>query len=345
MRPPRATAIVVTYNSAAHIDNCLRHLLEAGLTVRVVDNASSDNTNALVAAGFPKVALISNPFNAGFAAAVNQALAETDTDIVLLVNPDCIVSPTTVHALICTLRSDAGVGITGPRLTSPDGRHAVSAHPFESWFVILASRFGGGLLPLSLRRLLCGGRRRAAYDASLEPGPPLAVDWVSGACMAVRTSVLRDVGGLDEGYFMYYEDEELCLQTWRRGLRVLYVPAVAATHVGGASSHDPSWLWPHLYRSLLRFFARHRSGSYQVVRGIVLVRAVLGVVLAVARRPGREMLANPRARAWTHVARIAFSATPLTLTAASHGNGALTCTSSSRPSANAPSTGSASSRR
>lgn len=327
MNPLHATAIVVTYNSAPHIVDCLGILIDAGLTVRVVDNDSSDGTTALVAARFPEATLTCNSVNAGYAAGVNQALAATDTDVVLLVNPDCVVPAATVQGLVCTLRGDPRVAVAGPQLVAPDGSSAISAHPFESWITVLASRFGGSLLPVPLRRLLCGSRRRNTYDACRRPGMPLAVDWVSGACMAVRTAFLRDIGGLDEGYFMYYEDEELCLQAWNHGSRVLFIPAVRATHVGGASCSDPAWIWPHLYRSLLRFFALNRHGSYPVVRAIVLTRAALGTALAVARRPGKGIRANPRAHGWARVARTALTATPLTLTAVPHGKGVPTCTS------------------
>ncbi|MDJ0341176.1 glycosyltransferase family 2 protein [Streptomyces sp. H10-C2] len=322
-----ATAIVVTYNSTTHISSCLGALIDAGLAVRVVDNASSDGTAAFVAARFPEVPVISNSANVGYAAAINQALAATDTDIVLLVNPDCMVPAATARGLVHTIRSGPQVGVAGPRLVDPDGNIAISAHPFESWITVLASRFGGGLLPVPLRRLFCGTRRRSTYDACRQPGLPIAVDWLSGACMAVRTALLRQIGGLDEGYFMYYEDEELCLQVWRQGAQVLYVPAVKAIHVGGASCDDPSWIWPHLYRSLLRFFARHRPRSYPVVRATILLRAVLGVALAVARQPRAGVRANPRVRAWAQVVQIARTATPIARTTAPTLTGVPTCTS------------------
>ncbi|GAA1880469.1 glycosyltransferase family 2 protein [Streptantibioticus ferralitis] len=309
MNGPEATAIVVTYNSSAHIIACLTALRQADAAVQVVDNASCDNTADLVAAHFPEVALRINTANVGFAAAVNQALAGVRTDVVILVNPDCVLPAATAHALLCTVRAQPHVGVAGPRIVGPDGRTAISAHPFETWFSVLASRFGGSLLPTKLRWLLCGGQRRRVYDACLEPGHPTAVDWVSGACLAARTSLLRQLGGLDEGYFMFYEDEELCLQAWRQGAHVVYVPAVTATHVGGAStSDDPSRVWPHLYSSMLRFFARHRRRSYPLVRAIVLLRAVIGIGCAFARLPAHRTTALARVRAWSRVLRLAATA-------------------------------------
>lgn len=310
MNQPPATAVIVTHNSAGEIARAVRPLHRAGLAVRVVDNASDDNTVALLRRDFPTVKLIENKSNVGFARAVNQGLSGVTSDIVLLVNPDCVVPDGTSRELIHYLRQRPEVGIAGPRLVDGTGRVAISAHPFESLTSVLASRFGGSLIPVPVRRMLGGRRRRRAYDACRRPSEPVSVDWLSGACLAVRTSVLRGIGGLDEGYFLYYEDEELCLQAWRRGARVVYLPGVQATHVGGASSADPSWIWPHLYRSMLLFFARHRRSSFTAVRTAVLLRALLGIGLGGIRLTVAPRAGAARIRAWSGVTRIALTATP-----------------------------------
>lgn len=313
------TAIVVTYNSADHIAACLTALRRSGVAVHVVDNASVDGTARLVAQRFADVRLTANTHNVGFAAAVNQALAQVSTDVVLLVNPDCVLQDGAANALVSVVRGNADVGIVGPHLTAPDGSPQFSIHPFESWRSVIASRFGGRLLPVGLRRLLSGQRRRDAYDACRASGPyapraPQSVDWLSGACMAIRTSLLTRLGGLDAGYFMYYEDEDLCLRAWRGGARVLYHPTARAVHVGGASSSsDPLVTWPHLYQSMLRFFALHRRRSYPVVRATVLLRAFVGIALALLRMPRRRAEGVARARAWRKVAGIALAADPRTI--------------------------------
>ncbi|MFI6762308.1 glycosyltransferase family 2 protein [Micromonospora sp. NPDC050417] len=303
------TGIVVTHNSGAQIQATLLALRRSGIHVRVVDNASGDDTVSVVADSFPDVELIENRVNVGFAAAVNQALRGVSTDVVLLVNPDCVLPPATAVELVRVLRSRPRAGIAGPRLLDAQGRVAISAHPFESLTSVLASRFGGNLAPVTLRRLLSGSRRRQAYDACREPGGPVTVDWLSGACLAVRTDLLRAIGGMDEGYFLYYEDEELCLQAWQHGAEVVYVPAVEAVHIGGASSNDPTRTWPHLYRSMLRFFARHRQASLPAVRVAVLLRAFVGIGLAGVRLPVQPRAGAARARAWTRISRIALTST------------------------------------
>jgi N-acetylglucosaminyl-diphospho-decaprenol L-rhamnosyltransferase len=304
------TGIIVTHNSEPHIRAALASLRQAGVRVRVVDNASTDATISVIGTVFPEVELIENRVNVGFATAVNQALNGVDTDVVLLVNPDCVLPAATARELVRVLRSRPEVGIAGPRLLDAAGRVAISAHPFESLTSVLASRFGGSLAPVALRRMLCGSRRRRAYDACREPGEPLTVDWLSGACLAVRTRLLASIGGLDEGYFLYYEDEELCLQAWRRGAEVVYVPTVEAVHAGGGSGDDPSRIWPHLYRSMLLFFAQHRRSTLTAVRAAVLLRAFVGIGLAGVRLPVQPRLGAARARAWSDVSRIALTTTP-----------------------------------
>lgn len=307
----KSAAIVVTYNSEKEVDACLAALRQAGVRTWVVDNASCDETVRHIAQAFPETRLIANADNRGFARAVNQALVEIEEEVVLLVNPDCVVSSGAVNSLVERMAEDPQVGVLGPRVTNAEGQVTVSAHPFENAATVLASRFGGALIPASVKRILSAGKRRRSYAACLG-GSGHTVDWVSGACLAVRADLFREVGGLDAGYFMYYEDEELCLQVHRLGARVVYLPTVEVMHLGGGSTTDPALAWPHLYRSMLRFHARHRQRTYQLVRATILVRAILGIGLglprdAVARARGRS---GRRCLAWWRIARVVLDGTP-----------------------------------
>jgi GT2 family glycosyltransferase len=305
-----AMAIVVTHNSAGQISESLTALDRSGASVRVVDNASTDRTVSLVRRDHPGVWLESNTTNLGFARAVNQALRGTSADVVLFVNPDCVALAETVQGMVSHLRAHPEVGIAGPRLVNAKGETAISAHPFETVASVVASRFGGSLLPLAVRRQLGGRDRRRAVDACLEAATattgPVPVDWLSGACLAVRGELLRELGGLDERYFLYYEDEELCLQVRRRGYEVVLLPRLQASHIGGASS-QPGTTWPHLYRSMLIFFGSHHRSSYQLLRMVVLLRAMVGLVLAQSRRILRRSSAELRFRAWREIAAIALA--------------------------------------
>jgi N-acetylglucosaminyl-diphospho-decaprenol L-rhamnosyltransferase len=288
-----ADAIVVTYHSAASIGACLNALLEGDLHVMLVDNAG---TAQMVRDRYPRVELIANEENVGFSRAVNQGLARSKSDVVLLVNPDCVVPPATAAALVKYLREHDDVAIVGPRLRGADGGISISAHPiatFGSTIANRARRFFPFLTPLFARN-----PRFDSYNTCLHATEPTEVEMMIAACIAVRGDFLRDdLGGLDEGYFMYCEDMELCLQAWQRGRRVVYLPTVEAVHTGGGSSGDRSHVWPLHTRSTLRFHAKHRPRTFQLMRLALLGRAVVG-------------LADPRGhrrRAWAGVARVVLT--------------------------------------
>ena len=287
-----ADAIVVTYNSAGSIAACLEALLKAGLHVVVVDNAG---TADVVRRLFPQVDLIANDDNVGFARAVNQGLARCGDDVVMLVNPDSVIPALTAGALVAYLHEHNDVAIVGPRLREADGTINISAYPVASVSTMLlnrARRFFPFLTPLLAR-----GKRFKSYDACLHATEATEVDMVCAACVAIRRDLLAELGGLDEGYFMYYEDVELCLQAWQRGRKVIYLPTVEAFHEGGGSSGDRSHVWPLNTRSALRFHAKHRPRTLQLLRLALLGRAVIG-------------LADPRGhrrRAWKNVAWVVLT--------------------------------------
>jgi GT2 family glycosyltransferase/O-antigen ligase len=293
-------AVVVTYQSRDGIEECLSALTESVERIVVVDNASSDGTAAFVRHRFPGVEVIANPDNVGFAKAVNQGVAGAEQDTVMIVNPDCVLASGTARVMRDHLRAHPDVGIVAPRLLDSSGSPVVSVHRFETLLSVLASRFGGSLLSPRLRLALSRGTAGATQLAGDGGEGPVLVDWASGACLAVRGELLERLGGLDDGYFMYYEDEELCLQAHREGAQVAYLPAVNARHVGGASSSDPAAVWPVLYTSMLRFFTRHRPRSVPALRAALVLRACIGVALATKRRRRRAALA------WWNIARVAL---------------------------------------
>lgn len=294
-------AIVVTYHSGRSIVACLKSLIDARLHVVVVDNGG---TADLVSDHFPHLELIANDKNRGFAAAVNQGLERCREDAVLLVNPDCVVPQTTSSALLEFLRAHDDVGVVGPRLRESDGTIQISAHPRPGVLTLLANR-ARRLLPDRFTGLLARHRQWSAYHACLYGTEPTDVDWLTGACLALRTDTFRDLGGLDEGYFMYYEDLHLCLQMWERGHRVVYLPNVEAVHEEGGSSADRSFVWPVHTHSTLRFYALHRPYSFALVRVILLIRALTGLAFGVAQ--DRRDPSGKRVRAWRSVVRVALA--------------------------------------
>jgi N-acetylglucosaminyl-diphospho-decaprenol L-rhamnosyltransferase len=311
------SAVVVSYRSGERLLRSLPPLLEAGAETLVVDNDSGDASASLVKDRFGSVTLIENSTNEGFAAANNRALKHLSGEVVLLVNPDCEVAPGAAHELVSYLREHPDVGIVAPRIEDVHGQLVPSAHRFESAASVLFLLIGGRtLLAPATKRLLArllpaGSAGRRSFEANFETVTSQTVDWVSGACLAVRVGLLRSLGGLDEGYFLYMEDEDLCRRVWQHGWKVVYLPTARARHEGGASSGDPTLVWPAFYQSLLRFQALTQPRTYPLVRCAVLLRALAGIALGAARDGVYVVRRRPRqhrAVAWARIVAIAACA-------------------------------------
>jgi N-acetylglucosaminyl-diphospho-decaprenol L-rhamnosyltransferase len=254
----RASIVIVTYNSAQDIDGCLSAcaLSDAGLSaeVIVVDNASGDNTCAIVAR-HPGVQLIQNDTNKGFAAAVNHGIASSSSDFVLVLNPDVAVTREAVSALMETLELREEYAAVGCRMVYPNGRPQLSARPFPTVTTFLKR----ALLTNNLVNRLY---RPYEFDEqwSLAPDDSSAVkvvDYIIGGCMMIRRSAYTAIGPLDEKYFLYYEDTDWCYRAHLKGWKIGYLPRPSIIHDYKRSSSKVSFTnpltWVHL-TSACRFF-------------------------------------------------------------------------------------------
>ncbi|HWE37748.1 MAG TPA: glycosyltransferase family 2 protein [Isosphaeraceae bacterium] len=263
--------VIVNYRSAALTIDCLRSLEPqvgpAGARVVVVEGGSGDDSAEVLAAaivgrgwsGWASVLPLEH--NGGFAFANNRAIEAASRSAeapryVWLLNPDTVVRPGALTALVEFLEGHPEVGIAGGRLEDADGTPQHSAFRFHS---VLSELEHGLRLGLTTRLL---ARWRAPLPL---PEGPCAVDWVSGASMIVRREVFEAVGLLDEGYFMYYEETDFCLRARRAGWPCWYVPGSRVVHlVGGCSGEaDPSRArrrrpayWFHSRR---RYFLNHHG--------------------------------------------------------------------------------------
>jgi N-acetylglucosaminyl-diphospho-decaprenol L-rhamnosyltransferase len=265
--------VVVTYNSAETIGDAVASLAGVrGVRVIVVDNASGDDTvDAL--ASLP-VEVIALDENGGFAHGCNVGWRAGRAPFVLFLNPDAQVSPAAVSALTDELGRDERVGAVAPRIEEPDGSLDFSLRRFPR----VRSGFAQALF---LHRLF----PKASWVDEVIRDPseyerPHAVEWVSGACFAVRRSVLERIGGLDETFFHYSEDVDLCARVWDDGFEVRYVPAAVAKHEGGASA-PRARLLPILAASRIRYADKHEARPIALaVRASVALGAATHVVLA-----------------------------------------------------------------
>ena len=224
--------IIVTYNSVQEIGTCLESLVgHTGpfpTTITVVDNASPDGTAAHVRKGWPSVRVIDSGGNLGFARANNIGIRATSSDYVLLMNPDTVAPPGAVQTLVRGLASRPDAAIAGARLLGERGFPELSwGAPITPWNelrTMIVSRLYLRKVRLLVRHI----------DKLSRIGREVA--WVSGACMVIRRPDLDAVGLLDERYFMYNEDVDLCLAMQKRGRRVLFIAGAEVLHHRGKSA-------------------------------------------------------------------------------------------------------------
>jgi GT2 family glycosyltransferase len=267
---PRIDALIVNYRAYDELERCLESLEPVRSTFRqvvVVDQESSREPASRLSARFPWVELVAQSTNTGFAAAVNLAARATHAPFLLLVNPDCVITESMCGHLVAALTAHADVAVAGPRIRNADGTIQPSARRFPDLTTAIAGRSSWLTRvvpqnPFSRRNLPA----RDAGDVS-----PVEVDWVSGACMLVRRDAFDAVGGLDEGFFLYWEDADLCRRLQRAGWRTAYVPQAAAMHIGGRSSrHAADASLEAFHRSAYRLYTKHASAAGRLLSPLVL---------------------------------------------------------------------------
>jgi GT2 family glycosyltransferase len=250
---PLITVIVVNWNTRELLAECLRSIERTAgdldLETIVVDNASTDGSLEMVHEQFPLVRLMANPDNLGFSRANNEALAVGRGRYLLLLNSDAVLTPGALQVLLALAEAQPRAGIVGARLLNPDGSFQASHTPFPTlWqeFLILSG----------LGRLVYG-RWYPSRGPEADKGPQ-RVDYVEGACLLVRREAVREVGGLDDGYFMYAEEVDWCYTMRRVDWEVWYHPEAVVVHHGGASSRGRrTRREADLYRSRVRFFRKY----------------------------------------------------------------------------------------
>jgi hypothetical protein len=245
---PDLSIIIVNWNTSEPLYECLTTLETSSLVERtevlVVDNASTDGSADMVAREFPDVRLLRNTENVGFARANNQGIAATQSPYVLLLNSDTLMPPETLSNLLGFALCLPEVGACSPRLLGPDGEPQAFAFGGDPTPFYLMRR---GLWRLLLRRPLHNWRTPHTRK----------VDWVSGACMLVNRAAIEQVGTLDEGFFMYFEDNDWCLRMRRGGWHIYYYPEADIIHMGGQSLAQNPEARRAYYESLRYFYHKH----------------------------------------------------------------------------------------
>lgn len=291
--------VVVNWNGEHLLRDCLRPLVDAPLELIVVDNASTDGSVALLRSEFPAIHLLVNEKNLGFAVANNQGLRASVAPFVLLLNNDTVPDPVAVRELVAFLQGRPSAAIAGPTLINVDGTPQDSCGPGPN----LATE----LLGKSMLHRLLPGRR------SWAPTETRRVDWVTGAAMMIRRSVIDQLGGLDEQMFMFYEDLDLCARAREAGHEVWFVATPPIVHVGGATRRNvETKSLVDSYRSTDRFFSVHGpSWRRAVIRALTVPEMALRAVVwsVVALRPRDRAHAKSRLAAYGMILRLALRRT------------------------------------
>ena len=207
----RTSVVAVTHHSAGVIGDCLGPLLDAAEII-IVDNASADDTREIVRRTAPRVRLTHNRTGLGFGNGANIGLGQVTGEFALLINPDAVLRPGTLEALIAAADRYPEAAMLAPGIVDPAGRH-VTSHDV-------------GIL----RRTLMSRHRDDP-----QPEGDLCAEYLSGAVMLLRMSALKQVGFFDPAIFLYYEDDDLCLRLRRAGWSLVLVPGAIAAHIGGGS--------------------------------------------------------------------------------------------------------------
>jgi hypothetical protein len=239
-------AQIVSFKTADLLDRCLESLLRAQRASShqwetcVVDNGSGEDLSFLLDRYGDDVDVVHYPENLGFGSAHNRmADSGPQPDVYVLVNPDCVVPEGTDLDRLLERVSRPEVAVVGPRLVHPDGGQQVWDHA-------------------ELRGLRARWALAAGDSFTRHQGGGRDVAWVSGAFFLIKGDVFRAMTGFDERFFLYKEEEDLCLRVRRRGYRVRYEPATTIVHVEGVSGARPE----HLRRSIEVFKEiHHRPGS------------------------------------------------------------------------------------
>lgn len=241
---PELTVQIVNYRTATYLGPCLRSLLpaleRAGVTSRVtvLDNASGDDLATLQGEFAGSVEFILGGENVGFGAGQNLLAARGDSPLLCFVNPDVVADDGDVFSCLLDTLTDPRVAVAGPLLLTPGGD---------------PQRFDHGELR-GVRARVANGAGHAYWRARTERTESA---WVSGAFLLVRRTAFDAVGGFDPGFFLYKEEEDLCLRIRRRGNTVLYAPDARATHIGAVvAGRDPDML----AASVARYRAKHHNG-------------------------------------------------------------------------------------
>jgi len=275
---------MINYNGGRDVIDCLESIgNDAVSEVVVVDNASTDGSADLIACERPEVRMIRNPSNRGFAAAANQAIRVTSSDVVVLINPDSTVRAGAIAALEEALRSRPRAAVVAPLVLNPDGSVQPTKRAFPSLWQSALHGLVGLFWPDNP-----GTRAYTLTDTSLSEAR--TVGWVAATAVALRREAFEAVAGFDERFYFFVEDVDLCKRFWDEGWEVWFEPRAVVVHEwGGSWTQRPiKFIWLH-HVNLFRYVLKHRRGPWilaypLIVAGLLARFTLLALRWLITRR-------------------------------------------------------------
>ena len=262
---------IPSWNTRDLLDQCLESVRRSSVGLDcetiVVDNASDDGSADMVAAKYPDVKLVRNKLNLGFAAACNLAFKHSTGRYFLLLNSDTIVLDDALRGMVDFMSGHPDAGAAGCRLLNKDGSLQRSCSRFPGLFTELCDA-------LYLSKLFPKSRIFGCYSMSYWNFDKVReVDFAGGSCLILRREAIKEVGLLDENFFMYVEEADLCYRLWQHGWAVYYYPEAQVIHLGGESSRRyGSDILLYLYISRNKFIRKHQgrvmAGVHRVIVGL-----------------------------------------------------------------------------
>ena len=262
------SVIIVNFNAGAFLVDCVQSVLSSTQPVEifVVDNASADNSLRIMlerTGNDPRVLIIRNKRNIGFAAASNLGLVRAQGKRILFLNPDCIIQSDTIYLMNEVMDKYPDAAMAGPLILNPDGSEQEGARR---------------AIPTPRRSFVRAfGLSRLFHDFVLNkdslPDVPVYVEAVSGSFMFVRQSAIEDVGPLDDGYFLHCEDLDWCVRFGRKGWKVLFVPGISVIHFKSVCSiNRPVFVEWQKHKGMIRFYKKFFRRQYPLaLMGLVIL--------------------------------------------------------------------------
>jgi GT2 family glycosyltransferase len=287
----RIAISIINYCTADLTINCVRSVLKdigaLPAQVVIVDNASGDGSADRIADWIgtlpdtAPVTLVRSPLNTGFSGGHNLGIAAVAAETYLVLNSDAILRPGFLHAILAVADAHPEAGLIAPRIETEDGAVQVSQFRFHSpWSELIRGAETGPVTKVLKHHVV----------ALSPPADPAEVEWASFACILLRGSMVKALGPMDEGYFLYFEDAEYCLRARRAGWRIALAPEAVAVHFRGGSgpvkakARARKRLPAYYYRSRSRFLAQAHGHAglllanlgWHLGRGIAAARRIAG---------------------------------------------------------------------